>query len=206
MAKRLFVALALAGVFLLALANIAAAQPKYEARMYGMTGLAGKALGFSLGVNTVLGKVSAKFPTVKTYSRTHWQSRAVYETAKANYRIDKLPIILLGHSLGADAISDIANWLKADAIPVAAVFYYDPTPLVECVPANVQVALGWHNTALFQLGQGVIKPCPGFKGDLEEEGVRARHVVIDDLPQLHASTLKRVGDVVQMIREMKGTK
>lgn len=188
------------------LCAMSAASHAYEARMYGMTGLAGKALGFSLGVNTVLGKVSAKFPTVKTYSRTHWQKRAVYETAKANYRIDKLPIILLGHSMGADAITDIANWLKADGIPVAAVFYYDPTPLVECVPTNVQVALGWHNTALFQLGQGVIRACPGFKGDLEETGVRARHVVVDDLPELHAQTLKRVGDVVHMIHEMKGIK
>lgn len=203
MLKRFFVALALAGVFLCAMSGVSRA---YEARMYGMTGLAGKALGFSLGVNTALGKVSAKFPTVKTYSRTHWQKRAVYETAKANYRIDKLPIILLGHSLGADAITDIAEWLRADGIPVAATFYYDPTPLVGCVPKNVQVALGWHNTALFQLGQGVITPCPGFKGDIEETGVRARHVVVDDLPELHAQTLKRVGDVIHMIHEMKGTK
>lgn len=206
MTKRLIVALALAGVFLLCLSNIQShAAPKYEARMYGMTGLLGRAAGFSLGVDTAMSKAVKAYPTIKTYPRTHWQKRAVFETVKANYKRDKLPIILVGHSLGADAVSDVAGWLKADGIPVAAAFYYDPTPFVACVPTNVQAALGWHNIAPLQLGGGAIEKCPGFKGDLEDTPLYEAHINIDDDPKVHADTVRRIGEVITMIREMKGS-
>ena len=156
---RLPVALALAGAFLLSAP--AHAKSPYAARMYGLRGLLGGALGFSRGVDTALAK--AKAHNVRVYIKPWYRWREIAATAKANHAIDALPVILIGHSLGADAVSWIAQALHADGIPVAATFYYDPTRNVRCVPDNVQVALGWRRTAMFNLGGGRIA-MPRFRG------------------------------------------
>ena len=174
----------------------------YDARMYGLRGLLGGALAFSRGVDTALEK--AKAHNVRTYIKPWYRWREFAATAKANYRIDGLPVILIGHSLGADAVSWIAEDLRAAGIPVAAAFYYDPTRNVRCVPNNVQVALGWRRTAMLNLGGGRIAPCPGFAGDIERFDVHTTHTHLDDAQAVHAETVKRVGDVVHMIGEMKG--
>jgi pimeloyl-ACP methyl ester carboxylesterase len=186
--------------------------PAVEVRMYGMTGLAGKLLGFSLGVYDVMREVAAKHPTVRTYERTHWQWRAVLATAEANYKIDGKPIILIGHSLGANAAVRIATRLLDKGIPVAAVFAYDPTPLVLCVPRNVQAAIGWQRTWWFQLGGGNLEPCNDFAGAIEKHNtdrqvenvdVPGGHVWVDDAPQVHRLTMKHVGEVLHMLAEIR---
>lgn len=190
--------------------------PKYEARMYGMTGLFGQVSGASAGVFTVLDDIANKFPTVKIYKRAHYQKHAVLATAIANYEIDKLPIILLGHSLGANATTWIATRLLARGIPVASVFAYDPTPFVLCVPRNVQTAIGWQRTYWWNLGGGNLEPCLDYVGAIEKHSsddaavsniwVRGGHTWVDDAPQVHRLTIKHVGEVVHMLREMRGAK
>lgn len=183
-----------------------------EARVYGMTGLLGQVGGFSLGVFTELDNIQkAQGCKVKTYKRSHLQSSGVYETAKANYRIDKLPIFLIGHSMGADAAISIAHRLKADRIPVATIFAYDPTQqAVPCVPSNVQTAIGWRGTLLFNLGRGQLHRCPDIPAGakqpaIEDHPLAVSHVFIDDLPTVHALTTKHVGEVLHMVKEQGGS-
>ncbi len=184
-----------------------AAAPKYEVRMYGFTGLFGVVGGFSLGVGTALDHTDDKYPTVKTYRYPHYKAGRAFQTIVANYKIDKRPIVLVGHSLGADAVIDIAEWLKALNIPVAAVFLYDPTPFVHCVPSNVLVAVLWRNTLPAQLGGGVTAPCtPSKDRAFQRYDVPDWHVAIDDRRDVHKVTIDHVGDVVHMTREMKGPK
>lgn len=184
--------------------------PKYEARMYGMTGLLGRLLNFSGGVDAALNAVTKAYPTVKTYPRRHIDKWKVLATAEANYRIDGLPIILSGHSMGADAAIWIAHRLNEKRIPVAALFSYDPTPLKPCVPDNVQVIIGWRNTLPLQLGGGLIewcsKPAPGSPRAMERYDLRDFHTNIDDRADVIAKTAKHAGEVVHMLREMRGAK
>lgn len=187
----------------------APAKPaKYEARMYGMTGLLGRLLNFSSGVDASLAKVAKDYPTIKTYPRRHIDKWRVLATAEANYRIDGLPIILSGHSMGADAAIWVAHRLNEKGIPVAALFSYDPTPLKPCVPDNVQVVIGWRNTLPLQLGGGLIewcsKPAPGSPRAMERYDLRDFHTNIDDRADVIAKTAKHAGEVVHMLREMRG--
>jgi hypothetical protein len=179
----------------------------YDARMYGLTGLLGRAAKFSTGVDTAMAAVAKKYPTVKTYPRMHWQKSAVLATIVANYRRDKLPVVLSGHSLGGDAIVWIAHELAKLRIPVAAMFVYDPTPFVGCVPSNVNVAIGWRNALPFQLGGGRIQWCQeppkGSTRSMARYDIRDLHTNIDDRADVRAETVKRVGDVIQMIKEMQ---
>lgn len=189
--------------------NIEDLRPKrlYDARMYGLTGLFGRAAGFSTGVDTAMGAVSRKHPTVKTYPRMHWQKRSVLATIIANYKRDKLPIVLSGHSMGGDAIVWIAHELAKHRIPVAAMFIYDPTPFVACIPSNVQVAISWRNTLPFQLGGGRVQWCQdppkGSVRSLKRYDVPDLHTNIDDRPDVRAETVKHVGDVIHMLNEME---
>ena len=191
----------LMGAFLLA--GPAKADPLC-ARAYTMTGLFGQEGGFSLGVFDEADKIAKQYPCVKVYKRRWTHSRAVYETAKANYKIDKLPIFIIGHSLGANEAVKIAHWLNADGIPVATVFAYDPTPFVWCIPSNVQTAIGWRGTLLFNLGKGKISACPGSKTAIEDHPMAVQHVLIDDLPAVHALTTKHIGEVLHMLKEIQG--
>lgn len=188
--------------------NIEDVRPAVRAaRMYGLTGLFGRAAGFSTGVDTAMAAVQRKYPTVKTYPRMHWQKRSVLATIIANYQRDKLPIILSGHSMGGDAIVWIAHELARHRIPVAAMFVYDPTPFVGCIPSNVHVAIGWRNTYPLQLGGGRIHWCQdppkGSSRSMKRYDVPDLHTNIDDRADVRAETVKHVGDVVHMITEME---
>lgn len=189
-------------------ASATAAKPgRYEARMYGMTGLLGRLLNFSGGVDAALNAVAKEYPTVKTYPRRHIDKWRVLATAEANYRIDGYPIILSGHSMGADAAIWVAHRLNEQRIPVAALFSYDPTPLKPCVPDNVQVVIGWRNTLPLQLGGGLIEWCQAPRGPpraMERYDLRDFHTNIDDRADVRAKTVKHVGDVIHMLREMRG--
>jgi len=174
-----------------------------EAFMYSKTGLFGQVAKFSSGVFTVTDAAVKEYPTLRGYLRAHYQKASVYETAKANYHATGKPIILLGHSLGADATMRIAHWLKADNIPVAAIFAYDPTPARWCVPDNVIAAIGWQRSYAFNLGGARIGPCRGnTKTAIENHTVIGGHTYVDDAPVVHRLTRKHIGEVVHMIREM----
>lgn len=178
-----------------------------EAFMYSKTGLFGDRGKFSAGVFTVTEDAVKEYPALRAYKRAHYQKQAVYESAKANYRITGKPIILLGHSLGANATLWIAHRLKADGIPVAAIFAYDPTPTRACVPDNVIAAIGWRRSYILNLGGARIAPCPGnTKTAIKNHLVIGGHTYVDDAPEVHRLTRKHIGEVVHMIREMEGAK
>lgn len=165
--------------------------------LYVMRGLFGGAgFQFSRGVDVMADKAVASYGLTKTVSS--WRSSSwMCETAAAQYKKDRKPVFLNGHSLGANEVSDVAHCLKAKGVPVAFAFYYDPTPFVACVPDNVKFATSWRRSFPLDLGGGSIKRCDGSKKDIANITVQTRHTVLDDLPAVHAATLKRIGIVME---------
>ena len=89
---------------------------------------------FSLGMDSFeeLNK-SGVYATVHNHSE--WQSLA--DQAALDYKAGKEdPIILIGHSLGADAVTEMAAYLNRKRIPVALVVPFDGTSSF-LTPANV---------------------------------------------------------------------
>ncbi len=107
MIRKLIAALALACV--LQCAAVAAQAAETCARLYAFTGLGGQIPGYSLGVFTEVDQIAKAYPCVKTYKRAWSDKTATWATAKANYQIDKLPIFMVGHSMGADAALAISR-------------------------------------------------------------------------------------------------
>lgn len=192
----------------LALLATMPAQAQTCARIYVFTGLGGQVPGYSLGVFAEADKIARSYPCTRIYKRAWSDKYKTYYTIKANYELFGEPIFLIGHSMGADAALAIARWLANDNIPVATVFSYDPTRTQSgCVPANVLTFINWRGVLLLNLGRGNPQPCDGnTKTAMQDYPLRVAHVLIDDLPTVHALTTKHVGDVIHMTREMKGGK
>jgi hypothetical protein len=165
--------------------------------LYVMRGLfGGFPFKFSTGVDAVADKAAKAYNLEKTVKS--WRSSSdLCRLATEQYRKDRKPIFVVGHSKGADEIPDFAACLKREGIPVSFAFFYDPTPLVSCVPDNVKFTTNWRRSFVFDLGGGYIKRCSGSTKDIANITVQTRHTVLDDLPSVHAATLKRIGIVME---------
>ena len=164
------------------------AQPR--AHVYLFRGLADV---FSTGMNTLADELNKHGVHATSHSHTDW--KAIAERAVADYKAKKeAPIILIGHSLGADAAMEMADYLGDKAVPVALVVPFDGT---QSFPAPGNVARVVNFT---QRDYAYIRPGPGFRGSLNNVDLSSNrdidHLNIDKSPELHARVLSEVLAVI----------
>jgi alpha-beta hydrolase superfamily lysophospholipase len=175
----------LAAVMMLALwAAPGMAQPR--AHVYLFRGLADV---YSLGMNTLADELNARGVDASAHSHTDW--KPIADKAAANYKAGKeAPIILIGHSLGADAVMEMADYLGDKGVPVALVVPFDGTQSFP-VPGNVGRVINFT-----QRDYAYMRPGAGFRGSLSNVDLSADHsidhVTIDKSPQLHARVISEV--------------
>jgi alpha-beta hydrolase superfamily lysophospholipase len=144
---------------------------------------------FSLGMDS-LGeelKRHGVYATVHNYAE--WQALADHAAAK--YKAGKEgPIILIGHSLGADAVMEMAAYLDRKGVPVALVIPFDGTQSFSA-SANVGRVVN-----LTQRKYAYMRPGRGFHGALVNVDVSSDpnigHITIDKSPRLHARAISEV--------------
>jgi len=152
---------------------------------------------FSTGLNTLGNQLAAEGIDAQVLSLPNAASFA--KEIAERYRKSKQarPIILIGHSLGADVTFSIATALQPLKIPVALIISFDPTGKGP-VPANVRKTINFY-TGGGNMWAPVI-PAPGFRGDLANINVRQGeaavkgigHFNIEKSPELHARAIKEV--------------
>jgi predicted alpha/beta hydrolase family esterase len=90
---------------------------------------------FSLGMDSLAEELSKRGVHTTVSNHGEWQSLA--DQAASNYKAGKDdPIILIGHSLGGDAVMQMAAYFNRKNIPVALVIPFDGTGSFP-TPANV---------------------------------------------------------------------
>ncbi len=147
---------------------------------------------FSLGMDDLAAKLERRGVTAGVYEYGQWES--LCNDAAARYRAGGGPIILVGHSLGADAVVDMANKLGQMGVPVALVVAFDPT---------VSNVLTGRTTSTFinyyQSDNGFGRPVArgaGFHGNLSNVDLRKHtefgHGSIDKSGMLHSAVIGRV--------------
>jgi hypothetical protein len=146
---------------------------------------------FSLGMDTLAEELSRRGVNATVENHSEWQSLA--DQAAANYRAGREgPIILIGHSLGADAVMEMADYLGTKGVPVALVVPFDGT---ESFPASANVARVLNFTQHYFMQRG-----PGFHGSLVNVDLRSDpnidHLTIDKSPRLHARVIAEVLAIV----------
>ena len=81
---------------------------------------------FSTGMDTLAVELNKQGVYATSHSHTDWKTIA--DKAAADYKGKKeSPIILIGHSLGADAVMEMADYLGDKGVPVALVVPFDGT-------------------------------------------------------------------------------
>jgi alpha-beta hydrolase superfamily lysophospholipase len=168
-----------------------AAQPQPRAHVYLLRGLLNI---FSLGMDTLAEELKGQdvYATVDSYSE--WQTLA--DRAAADYKAGKeAPIILIGHSLGADAVMEMAAYLGGKGVPVALVVPFDCTKSFAASNNVARVLNLTHSGTLIYMRGG-----PGFHGTLANVDVSSdpsiEHINIDKSPRLHARVVAEVLAVV----------
>jgi pimeloyl-ACP methyl ester carboxylesterase len=144
---------------------------------------------FSLGLDSLGSKLEAVGVASSVSNHTLWSSDADNIIAKwqaGNHE----PIILMGHSAGADATISLARKLAPYKIPVALIINFDPVS-PDPVPSNVKQIVNYYVPAGW--GQAVA-PDKSFKGKLANmnENAITNHFSIDKDDSLHRQAIARV--------------
>src|ERR1700751_1637580 len=144
---------------------------------------------FSLGMDTLSEQLNRRGVYATVHGYGEWQS--LPDRAAVDFKVGKEgPIILIGHSLGADAVMQMAAYLGRKGIPVALVVPFDGT---QSFAASDNVARVLNLT---QRDYAYMRRGPGFHGTLANIDVSSDpsidHINIDKSPRLHARVVSEV--------------
>jgi hypothetical protein len=164
---------------------------------------------FSYGIDRMTEKVGATGIEANVFQED--QTQMLGDTILAKYKSTSgahEPIVLIGHSLGADDAIKIARRLDAEKIPVDLLITVDPTR-PDPVPGNVKVCYNYYQPSVFDwttMVRGVALVLdPGAKTQLYNINIRkdrtdllewdTNHVNIDKNTKIHAEIVKHVEEI-----------
>jgi hypothetical protein len=142
---------------------------------------------FSLGMDTLADELNRRGVYATVDNHADWQELA--DSAAAKYKAgSEGPIIIIGHSLGADAAMEMASYLGQRGVPVALVVPFDGT---DSYAASANVGRVLNLSQHYWMSRG-----PGFHGTLTNVDLRndpnIDHLTIDKSPRLHARVIAEV--------------
>ncbi len=142
---------------------------------------------FSLGMDDLASKLQADgiSATVMNHADADFVASRIMTAYNAG---DHGPVVLIGHSLGADAIVEVADALAGYNIPVALVVLFDGTAPHQ-IPPNVATAINYTKHFMIAPAAG----SGGFVSNVDLSGdAGIDHLSIDTVPSLQAQTLNYV--------------
>jgi pimeloyl-ACP methyl ester carboxylesterase len=143
---------------------------------------------FSLGMDELAAKIRAQGIVATVHNHADYEELA--DEAARNYKAgEEGAIIIIGHSLGADAAVHMANRLGALGVPVKLVVPFDP---VNPTTAGANIARVVNLYISNGVGRSVARGA-GFRGVLENIDLKGRvdlgHMSIDKSSQLQQQVL-----------------
>ena len=152
--------------------------------IYLLRGLAGI---FSTGLDVLDEKLVQRGYNATVHPYDFYNSLA--EEAAWVQKSGKGPIIIMGHSLGADAAIYMAEKMKTLGAPVALVVTFGPTPNL-VAPSNVGQVVNYYT------GNTLVSKRSGFKGSISNIHLNSaadiNHLNIEKSNRLHASVISRI--------------
>jgi Thioesterase domain len=200
--RRVFAGLAIASLALAATAPAASSAARFAQHTPGTTDashphvylMRGLLNIFSLGMDQLATEIQSHGIDASVYN--HTVADSVVAQIVAKYRAgDHGPYILVGHSLGADAVMTMAQSLNAQGVPVALVIPFDGTGSY-AASKNVACVLN-----LTQRDYAYMRPGLGFRGKLQNVDVSGDpsidHFTIDKSPRLQGMALNSILQTVR---------
>jgi len=148
---------------------------------------------FSLGMDDLAQKIEHAGIATSVLNHSEW--REVADEIAAKYKAGNHgPIILIGHSLGADAVMLMGEYLGTKGVPVALVVPFDGTRSLSA-SANMARVMNITQRDYAYMSRGY-----GFHGELANVDVSRDesigHISIDKSPRLHAMVVNKIVSVV----------
>jgi thioesterase superfamily protein len=143
---------------------------------------------FSLGMDSLADELHSAGISATVANHTSWQSMA--DEIAANYRAGQRgPIVLVGHSLGADAVMEMGDYLGQKGVPVSLIVPFDGRN-PHAASANVARVLNFYKNDDVKITRG-----PGFHGELNNyyaADPSVTHFNIDKYSRFHAMVVRKV--------------
>lgn len=143
---------------------------------------------FSLGMDDLAEKLKRRGIWTMVTNHAEWQSLA--EDIAAKYKAGRHgPIVLIGHSYGADAVMQMGEYLGKKGVPVSLIVPFDGTA---SWPASSNVSRVFN---IYQREYAKMTRGPGFHGDLVNYFVKdpdIGHTNIDKSPRLHNLVIGKI--------------
>lgn len=178
------VCLAVFAMFAVAFSAPAHAQSKQPPRVYLLRGLANI---FSLGMDDLAAKLNARGIPASVHSYVDWETLSNYAVEQASTGKRPTPVIIIGHSLGADAAVYMGNRVAGAGVPVPLVVTFDPV-----TPTTASAKIG-KVVNYYQAG-GSGKPVSGPRVeniDLTNSSALS-HFNIDKASELHQRVISMI--------------
>lgn len=171
---------------------------KYSGEVYTMRGGLGI---FSIGMNQLSKSVEERFH-VSAPSTMWYNAGAESRTIIENWRLHKRPIVLIGHSLGANDQIKVARNLEKAGIPVALLVTVDAVSQT-VVPSNVIHALNFYKPGFVPMFSGLrlraVNPKATKIDNINVDtlkGVQVNHFTIDKDKQVQSKILAEIEKVL----------
>lgn len=149
--------------------------------------LRGLANIFSTGLDTLDERLVQRGFAATVHNHIDYEALAA-EAARLQ-KSGKGPIIIIGHSLGADAAIYMAEKMKAAGARVALIVTFGPTMNLTA-PSNVSQVVNYYT------GNTLVTRGPGFKGTISNVNLNAapdiNHLNIEKSNRLHASVISKI--------------
>lgn len=144
---------------------------------------------FSTGMDDLAAKLRARGVDARSLGFASWQD--VAREAKERRDKTRQPIILLGHSFGANAAVLVAQQLAKVKTPAALIILFDPTAVLQ-VPPNVTRLVNFYSSTVIGMNLQV-QPGPQFTGKLENVAqADIGHLDIDNDVRLHDRAIRDI--------------
>ena len=156
-------------------------------KVYMMRGLA----DVSTGLDDLALKL--KRHRIATTVESYTAQDAVTARAIADYKASGGPIVIVGHSLGADAAITMAERLRASGVPVALIVAFSPAS-ARAVPGNVARVVNYYQSN--SSWNYTYRPGIGFHGALRNINLSKddsiHHFNIEKVERLHQVTIAQI--------------
>ncbi len=144
---------------------------------------------FSTGMNTLAKDLTDKGIPAVAENFMQWKS-ALADIVKA-YKAQRYPIVIIGHSYGANTALLMAYELEKEKIPVALLVFYDLTDSGKA-PANVKRILNFRSSSSTGINVSITGGAH-FSGKIENiTRADLNHITIDKQDDLHKQTIETI--------------
>ena len=149
-------------------------------------------MDLSAGLDTLAAKLKRRGIAARVASYT--DEAGVTASAVHNFKTGTgCPVVLIGHSLGADAVVQTAKTLQQSGIPVALLVAFSPANS-STVPGNVARAINYYQSN--SAWNNVYSRSPSFHGSLRNVDLAklesVDHFNIEKIARIHADIIRMV--------------